>query len=309
VSTELRVALYFDDDPPAPDVLVCRMAEVFAGWPQAGAEFRGLKVLRLNRHQTVKEVAPQLRAAEVCAAARGHGDANELVSTRSSFRCWRFHAGSPKPGSVGLWLEAWGPEWSVHNHEDRRIGGEAALSVFDVGPFVALVDAAPQQADVNPRVEENLDSLTALIFRLVEALAPRSVKVFSAQGLYLPINAHLLYLRDEAVVLDDLSLMAQAWNDGLPAHHTAPLVEARPDDMGNAFHGWRTFERREQLWRELSSLLPHAAGVTADDVRAVLRSNRFDTFTMPVGVTVLEYPHFMNAFLDQFYLDVLAATR
>ncbi len=307
MSTELRVVLYFDDDPPPPDALACGMAEVFATWPQSSSEHRGLKVLRSDRRTAVIEAAQRLSAAEVCAAARGHGGADELLSWRSSFSCWRFHGGSPKAGSVGLWLEAWGPEWGVRNHEDRRIGGEAALSVFDVGPFVAIVDPGPQVADVNPRVEENLDAVTALIFRLVEELAPRSVKVFSEPGLYLPFNAHLLYLRDEAVVLDDLSLMRQVWSGGLPAHHTGPLVEAHPDDMRYAFHGWRTSEQRKRLWRELSSLLPRAAAVTVDHVRNVLDSSRFDTFTMPVGVTVLEYPHFMNGFLDRFYLEVLAA--
>ena len=299
--------MYFDDVPPPPDALVCSLAGVFAGRPQASAEFRGLRVRRLDRHTTVSETERRLSPAELCAAGRGHAEPDELLSTRSSFRCWRFHGGSPQAGSVGVWLEAWGPRWTEHNHEDRRIGGEAALSVFDVGPFVALIDVAPHQAEVNARVEENLDALTALMLALVETLAPRSVKVFSAQGLYLPVNAHLLYLRDEAVVLDDLSLMTKVWNHGLPAHHTAPLVEAHADDMASTLHGWRTREQRQRLWRELASLLPAAAAVKVDNVRTVLESSRFDTFTMPVGSTVLDYPHFMNAFLDRFYLDVLAA--
>ncbi|MEV6825318.1 hypothetical protein [Amycolatopsis sp. NPDC051102] len=309
MSTELRIAVYFDDVPPPPGELVCRLAEVFAGWPQASAEFRGLKVLKSDRHTKVGETASPLSTAGLCAAAHDHGAADELFSTRSSFSCWRFPRGTPEPGSAGVWLEAWGPEWTVRNHEDRAIGGEAALSVFDVRPFVALLDPGPHEAQVNPRVEENLDALTALVFRLVEALTPRSIKVFSAHGLYLPTNAHLLYLRDEEVVLDDLALLARAWTDGLPAHHTGPLAEARPDDMANGFHSWRTAEQRERLWQELSSLLPRAAAVTAENVRTVLKSNRFDTFTMPVGVTVLDYPHFMNAFLDRFYLEVLAAAR
>lgn len=307
MSTELRIAVYFDEGLPSPDALVCSLAGVFAGWPQANAEFRGLKVRRLDRQTTVSETDRRLSPEELCDAARGHAEPDELLSTSSSFRCWRFQGGSPQAGSVGAWLEAWGPQWTEHNHEDRRIGGEAALSVFDVGPFVALIDVVPHQAEVNARVEENLEALTALILALVETLAPRSVKVFSSQGLYLPINAHLLYVRDEGVVLDDLSLMTQVWNHGLPAHHTAPLQEAHADDIASTLHDWRTPEQRRRLWRELASLLPAADAVTADNVRTVLESSRFDTFTMPVGVTVLEYPHFMNAFLDRFYLDVLAA--
>ena len=309
MSTELRIAVYFDEVPPSPDALICDMAGVFAGWPQASAEFRGLKVRRLDRHVTVKETDVRLGPAELCDAGRGYAKPDELLSTRSSFRCWRFVGGSPQAGSVGVWLEAWGPRCTEHNHEDRRIGGEAALSVFDVGPFVALLDVVPHQAEVNARVEENLDALTALILGLAETLTPRSVKVFSSQGLYLPINAHMLYLRDEAVVLDDLSLMAQVWHDGLPAHHTAPLEQAHADDMASTLHGWRTPEQRQRLWRELASLMPVAGVVTADHVRAVLESSRFDTFTMPVGVAVLDYPHFMNAFLDRFYLAVLDAAR
>ena len=65
--------------------------------------------------------------------------------------------------------------------------------------------------------------------------------------------------------------------------------------------------QQEQLWQALDALLPRRTALTADTVRDVLAGGRFDTYTMPVGVTVLEYPDFLNAFLDRLYLEVLAA--
>jgi hypothetical protein len=294
---------------PPPDELLCRIARTFSGWPQASGELRGLKVSRSDRHTVVDRREDTLTADALCRAAAGRREPTDMLSTTSSFRCFRFHEGRPEAGSVGVWLEAWGDAWTRENHEDRRIGGEAGLSVADCGPFCARLEISKdaRRDEINARVEENLDAFTGLLFRLIEALEPRSVKVFSAQGLYLPMNAHLLYLRDASVVLDDLALIADVWERGLPRHRIAPLRSCPPEDLSAAFHGWRTPEQREALRGRFDALLPRRQALSTGDVEKVLASGRFDTFTMPVGLTVLDFPHFMNAFLDRLYLEVLAA--
>jgi hypothetical protein len=233
VSTEIVARFHFDEHRRPADELLCRMARTFSEWPQTSNEFRGLKVSKMNRQTIAAREEGTLNADGLCKTAAGQRHPSGLLSTTSSFRCWRFPNGHPEAGSVGVWLEAWGDDWTLRHYEDHRIGGEASLAVFDVGPFCALTEAAtrPQRDEVNASVEENLDALTGLLFRLIEALEPRSVKVYTDLSLYLPHNAHLLYFRDEGVVLDDLALIAQVWERGLPAHRTGPLRDCRPEDM------------------------------------------------------------------------------
>jgi hypothetical protein len=63
---------------------------------------------------------------------------------------------------------------------------------------------------------------------------------------------------------------------------------------------------RAELQQKLGQFMDRHRDVTKDDVQRALQSNRFDNYTMPAGAMVLEYPHLLNAFVDRFYLEVLA---
>ncbi len=254
-----------DDEGTRPDEVLGRMAEVFAGWPQARGAWTELKLLKGNRHTIAQRWDGPLATEAMLAEARGRGEADEMLVAQSSFRCWRFGQGHPESGSVVIGIECCGADWRRLEHEDGRLGGNAALVVHDAGPFVALIDEG--QADtkraVNDKVRENLEALTGLLFRMIESLAPRSMKLYTDEGLYLPFNAHLAYFRNDEVVLEDLALIADAWENGLPHHHIAPLKDRRADDMGPALHHWRSPSQRDQLWQCLSAALgSHAEPTT-----------------------------------------------
>ena len=84
----------------------------------------------------------------------------------------------------------------------------------------------------------------------------------------------------------------------------APTVQAAPMPTRPLY--WSV---RRELWERLSAALAHRP--TVDDVRAIVASGRFDTLTQDESFVVLEYPHFVNAVVSRFYLEVLerAATR
>ena len=309
MSTEIIARFYFDKGKPSPPEVLCQLARAFAAWPQASGHFEGLKVISGDLHTVSSRIEGRFSNESLCHLTSQIAFSSEdILSTVTSFRCWRFASGLPEPGSVAVIIEAWGETWARRNHEDNRLGGHAALSVMDCGPFCALVDTVenPSRDSINAKVEENLDALTGLFFRMIEALKPSSMKVFTDQGLYLPFNAHFAYYQDEARVLDDVALIADVWERGLPGHHIGPLKNHRPDDMGPAFHGWRNKSQQQNLWEELSTLLPYAHALTSDDVRQALVSGRFDTYDMPAGFTVLDYPHFINSFLDRFFIELLS---
>src|SRR5690348_16124743 len=117
MSTEIVVRFYFEQDAPPADEVLCRMAQAVAAWPQASGEMHGLKVFQKNRHKVLLHRENRFSAGELCAVAAGHGGPDTLVSTTTSFRCWRVAGGRSQPGSVGAWLEAWGEAWGRAHHE------------------------------------------------------------------------------------------------------------------------------------------------------------------------------------------------
>jgi hypothetical protein len=195
MSTAIIARSYFKESYPPMDEIFCRMVRTIDEWPQAGKVWNEFSVFKQNQHTESIHQAGPLSLEQIRHAVAGRHNTEELLSTTTWFRCWRFHTGTPEPGSVVAWVDSWGEDWGKRNYEDRRLGGEAAFAVSNCGPFCALIDDSKSvnREQINARVEENLDALTGILFRLIEVLEPWSMKVFTDQGLYLPFNAHLSY--------------------------------------------------------------------------------------------------------------------
>jgi hypothetical protein len=99
-------------------------------------------------------------------------------------------------------------------------------------------------------------------------------------------------------------LIADVWRHGLSGQQVPPLGEIG-DGRSIAFHWWRSDEARHRLATKLGGRIERAAAVTTDDVGRILASGRFDTYTAPSGFVVLDFPHFLNAFLDRLFVELL----
>lgn len=305
----IEFRFYFDAPRPQPDELLCRMARVLGGTPQVENAFAALTTYRRHRHTRELVSAGGLNAEQLCQEARGKRDPELGLSTNIAFPCWRFgDDDTPERGTVGIELESWGDEWLALHWGDRRVGGEAAVSLMRPSPFLALTkrSKSPQRDAINVKVEENLEELTQLFFRLIEELKPRSVKLYNSASFRFPMNAQLAYFRDESVVLDDLAWIAELWEQGLPSRKMPPLAQTPKEDVRYVFHEWRTSEMHQALRQRLGELVPRYKDVKVEDVQRLIGSGRFDNYTNEIGFTVLEYPHFLNAFVDRFYLELLA---
>lgn len=304
MATEVTVRLYFDPEPELARVFA-QMVEAISTWGESNAPWQGLRVSGPQR-QVIHRRDEEMQSDAVIADAARFGDGSQQLSSRISFRCWRFHGRTAELGSSLAWVEAWSDGYAQVRGEDaRRIWGSAAFTIADCGPFcaeIAAEDAAT--AAVNERVADNLERLTALIFRIVETVKPASLKVFTDQGAYLPFNAHLAYYASEARVLEDLRLINHVWHQGLPGHQIPPF-ESIVDGKSVAFHWWRNDEQRRKLAAAIGGRLVRANDVDEDDVRRVVASGNFDTYSAPTGFVLLDYPYFMNAFLDRFFITLL----
>ena len=314
MSTELTARLYFDAEPRAPEVLVALTEAVEAMRPPAGREdavaesprWQGLKVLGTAGREVLHDQREPLERGAVAKGAARFTESRQKLSTRTAIPCWRFQGLTAQAGWSPVWVDAWGDEHGrVFGEDPRHIWGSAAVTLADAGPFVAVVDRqGPDVEQVNRRVEDNLEALTALVLDVAERLQPVSVKVFTDQGAYLPFNAHLAYYRSEEALLDDLRTIERVWRDGLPGHQVPPLAQ-QEDAHSIAFHWWRNDEQRRRLWQALHGRLGRAGAVGPAQVRALLASGRFDTLTKGSGFAILDYPHVVNAFVDRFFLELL----
>jgi len=55
----------------------------------------------------------------------------------------------------------------------------------------------------------------------------------------------------------------------------------------------------------LGDRIHRVAAISTEDVRQTLAGGEFDNYSMPRGFTLLEFPHFLNAFIDRFFLRLL----
>jgi len=306
VSTEVAARFYLDGRPSVEETFG-RLARIISGWPQATGEWRGFKVTEGGRDNVVTKSEGVLSTEELVARAAGRAGDERLASARTSFRCWRFRDGEATPGHVVLLLEVWGETFARGMGQDLRLSGSAGLTIVNAGPFCAVVEAEDRgrARAVNERVEENLEAVTGLWLEAIDAVRPRSMKVFTGECLFLPFNAHVVYHRDDAEVVADLHVIGEAWERGVPAQGAPPLRRHDPQAHAPTFHHGRPDEMRERLWRGLRERVSRIARATPAMVERVRTSGRFDTYAMPVGTAVLDYPHPLNAFVDRFYLEIL----
>lgn len=305
MATEITARIYFDSEP-APAKLFARLVDVVSAWADGDA-WQGLRVSSSAQREPIHRDDSSLDPNALVAAAARFDEPSQELSSQISYRCWRFRDRSADRGSSLAWLEAWGDEYArVRGEDARRVWGSAAFTIADCGPYCAVVPAEDAAATaVNERVEDNLERLTSLIFRISEALEPAAIKVFTDQGAYLPFNAHLAYYASEARALEDVRLLAEVWQRGLPRHQIPPLKEI-DDGRSIAFHWWRNEESRRRLMAALGDRIHRCAEITTDDIRRTLANGRFDNYSMPRGFTLLDFPHFLNAFIDRFFLELLS---
>lgn len=307
MATEITTRLYFDAEP-APARVFAQLVEAVAAWHEDTPRWQGLRVTSGPQREVVHRDDAVLDTRDLISAAARFDARSQQISSRTSFPCWRFHGRAADRGSSLAWVEAWGDDYArFHGEDPRRVWGSAAFTIADCGPYCAIVDAADvDAATVNERVEDNLDRLTKLVFRIVETCRPASLKMFTDQGAFLPFNAHLAYYASEDRLLGDARLIAEVWRDGLPGHQL-PALEDIADARSIAFHWWRSDESRRRLMAALGARISRVDAIAAADVQRVLASGAFDRYDLSPGFLVLEFPHFLNAFLDRLFVTLLDA--
>jgi len=160
----------------------------------------------------------------------------------------------------------------------------------DVGPLCAITgpDGAPKDHPHHERVLENAERCTRVALDAACRIGARSAAAFSDAGAPLPWNAHVLYWSDEERAAHEIASALEAAGGPLDAHRG---------------HTWRSEEQRRELEERLAAPETPIA-VSGEHVRSVLDGGHFDVYRTDAGFAVLEYPWYVNAFVDRFLLEV-----
>lgn len=308
MSTELETLFWYPEVQKSIDDRFASMAKVVSAWSQSIDEWQGLKITGIDRQDVILDISEALSLDELLRTVHGYNKSTYRMVSGHAFQCWRFQGGQATPGYARLQLECWGNDYARRQQRDLRLEGQAAIYINHVGPYCMVLDPADRSAEeANQKVEENLSHLTDLLFGLIEASQPCSAKVFVDEAHSMPFNAHLFYFNNNTMVIEDLKFIYELWEHGLPTYHIPPLKSEDSKEKMMIFHPWRSSESRRTLHQRFSESISQLPLIFESSVQKVLSSSDFDHYTMPIGTTVLEFPDFMNAFLDRFYLAVLKA--
>lgn len=307
MSTEIDARFWLPDKSIPVNEKFLHILDVVEASPQAEKEWQGLSIVKQARSNVVFKTVDISSKSDLQRLVEPYQDDTLHITTGIACKCWRFSGIEPQRGAIRIQVESWGHEYANGRGRKWRVEGDASISLQTCGPYCAILKNESDLGvkKVNSCVEENLEHLTDLLFNVVESIKPKSMKIFTDAGMFLPFNAHLSYYQDPSQVLEDLQYIAEVWAEGLPSYNTPPLKQF--DSL--AFHVWRDKEIQVDLWNKLSASIHKVKSVSKETVERVLRLGRFDTYDMPVGITVLEYPYFFNAFLDRFYLEILDAVE
>lgn len=306
MSTVLTIRIWTDDDSSRVGDRSNELVETVERWTHAVEPWRAIRIQDGDAAPDVRQANETMHRDQVAGILAGRRGRALRVSLRTAVECWRFQGLTPSKGFLPLTVECWGRDHAGSGGRDYEIEGDAALTLGAAGPYCAVQSPGgrPDIDRVNEHVEENLERLLALLLDLANTLRPTAMKVFTDQGVYQPLNAHAIFFRDAEALLRDVRLLDRLWNQGLPGYQTAALRESRAKLDREMLHTWRDEVRQRALVESLSRVIPGARDVIADDV-ARIDWTRFDNYEGDAGRLVLEYPHFVNSFVDHFYLELL----
>jgi hypothetical protein len=257
--------------------------------------------------KVILEVGGNISLDELQKQVQLHDGNNLKFTVYVSIRCWRFSGMNAEMANVGMAVSCWGDDYGAVFHFDQTLEGHGQISILSVGPYCAIVDKEETEAvkNVNEHVAQNLNDLLDLIQLIVSRIRVEKLLTFSDVGHYALFNVHLAYFAGLDQIRLAIDQFLKMGREGNPHYNIRPW---RDIEMSKSFllHEWRTPEQRQALKERLVSLLGAAdANVSTGRLYRVLETGKYDFFDKDGSLIILDYPFFMNAFIAEFFFDLL----
>jgi hypothetical protein len=301
MSRTIDIQIHMGSQTPDAFWVFSRILDAVTSWGEVVGPWRNFKVERSLSQDPIAEIDSASSIEDLKVVGSQYAAiSGRCFDTDVMFRCWGIGDEAPVPGASDLSVRAWDRDAFRVGDPARWILGDAELAIDKFWPFFA--DVRPEAK--NEAVAENLDALGRLVECLVEHLKPDSVKVFVDYNWKLPFNAHLLYYRNSRLVIEDLQMMGEVWKSGIDECRL-PSLETYPDGNDFTFSELLPLNEREEIWREIASVVPFSNDVSEEDVEAALCTCGFEWNEMGEGFVIFSVPHMFNTQLHRFYVDTL----
>lgn len=307
MATELDSRLWFSES---------QVSEVFLGLIHIVAEskicsneWKNLIVKDLVPGKTLFEHSGEISIGELEKIVNNFNTSSTKFTVYVPIECWRFTGLNSEHGHIMMAVSCWGRDYGTSIGFDQSIEGNAQISVLSVGPYCAVVNAESKEEieKVNSHVAENLENLISLFQEISLKASPQKILTFSDAGQYILSNAHMSYFFSYDEIKRSIQHFMSIIKNGLVNYNVRPISSSDAISDSLLFHEWRSSEQRLALKNRLLEINGTEYKVNSKGIEDALQSGKYDFFDRAgnESLLVLNYPYFMNAFISDFFIDVI----
>lgn len=221
-------------------------------------------------------------------------DPTSKITIYVPFACWRFYGNIASKEHVIFAISCWGERFGEQVEFNNETEGNAEISILNVGPYCAVLGEASEIDSINEKVESNLVSFMTLTQEITRALNLRKLLTFSDCGEFNLMNSHLAYFANRDELLDSINQFMTSLRN--PGRKIKDQIQ----------HSWRKDDDVLVLTEKIKQRLEsNGSSTSLAHVEKVIRSEKFDFFETEEQLIFLNYPHFVNGFLDRLFLELV----
>jgi hypothetical protein len=309
MSLELDVRLWWDGSDLSTSERFEKTLGAFESWRGGQVEWTSAVLRKAVPGNKIKSLEGPLTTAQVLGLFPEDTTEDYYITAYSYMPCWRFSKEGISDEFVPIALSGWGNNYGTGFNFDRRFEGQAQFSVLNSGPFFGVMDRESQDflpTEQNAKVEENLERLMEVLQTITLHAEPTVWMAFSDEGSsYLPLNAHAAWFENPAKLLQ----VVQAFKADLSAVNASQRlqpIESLDELRGTGYgHSFRAGAAEAQILKRLQKIATSPKAAHAMALDEVLNKGKYDFYEFEEGLILLDFPFFLNSFLDEFVLDLL----
>lgn len=309
MSTELVLRVWTENPEISAKERFLQLIDILTAGDRTDGPWRSLTVIEDKPPSEILQLDGPLTTSDIKDALSGYDGERYRFSTRTTIGCWRVNHSMSERSLAQLWVESGGLDFMEASGRRHDIEGDGRFCIVPATPY-RKPESNPRTVENTLRAEradrlyqDNVKELFDILLSIGNELRPASMKIFTGDDPYNPLNAGAVFFRDEAQLIKNFNTMKEIWHSGIPEYHIAP-TEGFENPDNSDFMEEKNSRSFPQM--KIAELIKHIDHISPGDIAGIDWS-RFDILESPNGRAVLRYPDFVNAFACRFYLEVLAA--
>lgn len=286
MSSSIEVCVWLSSDES--QLLIDSLSYITNLFHEKSNEERIAKVLISDKRGANQEFSDVEKISDILT-----GTIPDSISVKLFFPCYRFQPDIAYEGGVWTLITfnrlLFKQEGFVANQ------GHVQIVIDNSGPFFER----PEDSDINQKKsEENINALFELILSISKFEKCKKMHVYTDVSAYYLLNAHLIFYKEISDLLIDIDLLKSKLTTGV----LFP-IQSKLSDIRYHLHPYRTDQQMDSL---LTKINERVGAKTSDRYRTLeqaIEKGEYDIFTNENAFVVLDYPFFLNRFVDSFVLS------